>query len=120
MAGAIDTRPCCNIVFPDSWIEVREESGIAERLSLGAGDTTRGGTVRREGGAVSARRRSRRWLPSTCGNWRMQAFNEFWVAHVPGLRPTAGYPVDARRFVAQIRDRQQQLGISDNMLWRTR
>ena len=28
----------------------------------------------------------------------MRAFNEFWCARVPGLRPTAGYPGDAPRF----------------------
>jgi hypothetical protein len=28
----------------------------------------------------------------------MDGFNAYWRARVPGLRPTAGYPVDARRF----------------------
>jgi ribonuclease HII len=28
----------------------------------------------------------------------MDGFNAYWCARVPGLRPTAGYPVDARRF----------------------
>ena len=28
----------------------------------------------------------------------MDAFNRHWAARVPGLQPTAGYPVDARRF----------------------
>ena len=28
----------------------------------------------------------------------MRAFGEFWCPRVPGLRPTAGYPQDARRF----------------------
>jgi hypothetical protein len=32
----------------------------------------------------------------------MKAFNQFWQQHVPGLKPTAGYPVDARRFRAEI------------------
>ncbi len=50
----------------------------------------------------------------------MTAFNAFWIRQVPGLRPTAGYPVDALRFKADIASRQQQLGISDDVLWRVR
>ncbi len=50
----------------------------------------------------------------------MDAFNSYWRAQVPGLRPTAGYPVDARRFQAEIHAAQQQMGIADPMLWRTR
>lgn len=50
----------------------------------------------------------------------MGAFNDYWLARVPNLRPTAGYPVDARRFVAAIRDAQRRLGIAETMLWRTR
>lgn len=32
----------------------------------------------------------------------MELLNRFWAARVPGLTPTAGYPVDAARFVGQI------------------
>jgi hypothetical protein len=48
----------------------------------------------------------------------MLAFNQFWTSQIPGLKPTAGYPVDAQRFRAEIRGRQQQLGIEDNAIWR--
>ncbi len=50
----------------------------------------------------------------------MELFNRFWGEHVEGLKPTKGYPVDARRFKQDIADAQQQLGISDEMLWRER
>jgi hypothetical protein len=50
----------------------------------------------------------------------MQAFNTFWLSRVPQLRPTAGYPADAKRFQADIRALQQQLGIPDTWLWRVR
>ncbi|MEQ8787886.1 MAG: hypothetical protein RIC55_16390 [Pirellulaceae bacterium] len=50
----------------------------------------------------------------------MQAFNEFWRQEVPGIRPTAGYPSDARRFRQQIAARQAELGIDDDTLWRRR
>jgi ribonuclease HII len=50
----------------------------------------------------------------------MLAFNAFWRKHVPNLRPTAGYPEDARRFRQEIAACQQKLGIADRILWRNR
>ncbi len=50
----------------------------------------------------------------------MTLFNRFWCRQVPGLKPTAGYPVDARRFKQDIAEAQARLGISDETLWRKR
>ncbi len=50
----------------------------------------------------------------------MHVFNDFWAEQIPGLKPTAGYPLDAVRFRADIATTQQQLGISDEVLWRER
>jgi ribonuclease HII len=50
----------------------------------------------------------------------MRAFNEFWMRRVPGLRPTAGYPVDAARFKAQIAHAQAALAVNDRVLWRNK
>ncbi len=50
----------------------------------------------------------------------MQAFNTFWQQHLPDLKPTAGYPVDAKRFKNEIESVQRQLGIEDRILWRSR
>jgi ribonuclease HII len=50
----------------------------------------------------------------------MRAFNAFWLRKVPGLRPTAGYPTDARRFKTAISSLQRELGIEDAILWRAR
>lgn len=50
----------------------------------------------------------------------MHSFNCFWQQHVADLRPTAGYPVDARRFKQAIANAQQLLGIDDHLLWRCR
>lgn len=48
----------------------------------------------------------------------MRQFNRFWTAQVPGLRPTAGYPVDASRFFAEIRQTMTELGLTETQLWR--
>ena len=50
----------------------------------------------------------------------MAAFNSFWQLQVPGLKPTAGYPQDARRFSEQIDEVRQQLEIENDLLWRCR
>ena len=50
----------------------------------------------------------------------MIQFNAFWQSHLPDLKPTAGYPEDAKRFRQQIADVQKKLGIADENLWRKR
>lgn len=50
----------------------------------------------------------------------MEAFNRFWVRHVPGITPTKGYPTDAKRFRREIAAVQQRLNILDSVLWRER
>lgn len=50
----------------------------------------------------------------------MRRFNSFWVQRIPGLRPTAGYPTDARRFREEIAAEQRRLNIPNTQLWRCR
>jgi ribonuclease HII len=50
----------------------------------------------------------------------MMAFNNYWGQEVEGLKPTAGYPQDAKRFKKDIATRQTELEIDDRILWRTR
>jgi|tagenome__1003787_1003787.scaffolds.fasta_scaffold20823544_1 ribonuclease HII len=50
----------------------------------------------------------------------MQAFNKYWQAHIPEIKPTAGYYRDAWRFKKEIAAKQKELGIEDYAVWRTR
>jgi ribonuclease HII len=50
----------------------------------------------------------------------MSEFNRFWLQHVPGLKPTAGYPGDAARFYEAIRPAAKKLRIAQRALWRER
>ncbi len=50
----------------------------------------------------------------------MHVFNQYWAEQVPGLKPTAGYPVDAVRFKRDIAEAQTRLGVADDMMWRER
>ncbi len=105
--------------FPDDWIETLHESRPVSRYAWGPPD---------ERVTVAFRARGEAELPTALASMTakyhrelaMRAFNEFWVKQVPGLRPTAGYPSDAKRFKAAIADRQRALGIDDRDLWRNR
>lgn len=63
-------------------------------------------------------------LASMTSKWirelAMEAFNSFWCRQVPNLQPTAGYPVDAKRFLREIETMQKNLQIPDDVLWRYR
>lgn len=50
----------------------------------------------------------------------MDVFNAFWAVRVPGLKPTAGYPVDAARFRRAIEPASQALGLAPRLWWRER
>ena len=71
---------------------------------------------------------SERWLPSALASMTakyvrelsMKSFNAYWARHAPGVRKTAGYPTDARRFRREIAAAQQRLGLPDNWLWRSK
>src|SRR5574340_341577 len=50
----------------------------------------------------------------------MKALNDFWCARVERLRPTAGYPQDAKRYKAAVARVQAELEIDDDLLWRVK
>ncbi len=50
----------------------------------------------------------------------MEIWNSFWAGHVPDLKPTKGYPVDAKRFMGEIEAARRKLGICDEEVWRSR
>jgi len=50
----------------------------------------------------------------------MAAFNQFWISHLPALRPTAGYPLDAKRFAAEVTPTREKLRIPVEQFWRAK
>jgi hypothetical protein len=48
----------------------------------------------------------------------MDQFNAYWAARIPGLRPTAGYPEDARRFRQAIEQDCRARGLDPSLWWR--
>jgi ribonuclease HII len=105
--------------FPDDWIDVLLESRTESRYHWGASDA---------GVEVAFCTGGEEFLPAALASMTakyvrelaMRAWNQFWCARLPGLRPTAGYPLDAKRFKAEITATQRMLGIDDRLLWRNR
>ncbi|MEQ8838714.1 MAG: hypothetical protein RID07_18055, partial [Lacipirellulaceae bacterium] len=105
--------------FPEDWIETEVESRGESRYRWQA--ETRQATI-------SFRSKGESFLPAALASMiakyhrelAMRSFNAFWQKQVPGIKPTAGYPQDAKRFKAEIVEKQRELGIDDRVLWRSR
>lgn len=105
--------------FPEHWIDTVQESRAASSYTWGPSES---------GVTITFRTRGEEELPAALASMTakyyrelaMRAFNAFWTREVPGLRPTAGYPADAKRFKTAIAERQRELGIDDRDVWRNR
>jgi hypothetical protein len=102
-------------IFPESMPLGVEESRFRSRYRIGTGE------VRFQVGSeehlpVAAASLIAKYLREAC----MEAFNRFWLARRPDLRPTRGYPSDARRFLAEIRGDADALGLEPPTYWRDR
>lgn len=106
--------------FPNGWILPERESLNESRYRVDLLD--RPITIifrpRADGDSVAVALASMlcKYLREVC----MRQFNRFWAAHVPGIRPTAGYPGDAKRFFDEIKPAMAKLGLTDDQVWRKR
>lgn len=110
--------PLLQRTFPDGWPRALRESALESRYQIDA--------LRRPVSVVFQPRADSasicvafasmvaKWLREAC----MVQFNQFWQTHLPNLPPTAGYPVDARRYFAAIEPIAAKLGIAKSRIWR--
>jgi len=105
--------------FPDEQIEVLEEGRAKSRYRWGTPESRTEICFRTQGEAEMPVA-----LASMIAKYHrelaMRAFNAFWVSKIPGLKPTAGYPQDAKRFKKEIDAVQSRLRIDDRILWRNK
>jgi hypothetical protein len=111
--------PLLQTFFPEHLVEIHAENRVCSVYRTGP-------RARRCEFRFQAR--GERFLPAALASMiskylrelAMLAFNAFWQQQLPALRRTAGYPVDARRFRADIAACQARLQIPDRILWRNR
>lgn len=112
--------PLLQSAFPDGRVEIEGEGADEScyRVESAGHEIRVVVRPRADDGCVSVALASMlaKYLREVC----MRQFNRFWAQHVPDLKPTAGYPVDAKRFFAAIRPAMEKLGIPDNAVWRVK
>ena len=103
--------------FPEMMFQIETESRPLSRYSF---------PLRRGGFTVLFQAKGESNLPSAMASIvskytreiSMKAFNEYWKKRVPDLEPTAGYPVDAKRFLEETQSERERLGIDNDLFWR--
>lgn len=108
--------------IPDAWIDRHEEGPALSRYVLRESSRNRKLELsflpRADAGdglvalaSITAKALRETW---------MDAFNAHWSARIPGLKPTAGYPVDAARFRVAIESHCRERGLKPSSWWRER
>jgi ribonuclease HII len=101
--------------FARPLVEVLDETPARSAYRLGAGgpqvEFQVGGESRMP---VAVASMTAKYVRELC----MAAFNAHWSARVPGLRATAGYPVDALRWRREAAGAVEAAGIAWDDLWR--
>jgi len=112
--------PLLNDIFPDTLAMVRHEGREESVYHLGSGKRRRELVFRAKGDAGFLPTALASMVSKYLRELAMRAFNAYWTDQVADLKPTAGYPGDAKRFKDQIEPMQKKLGIEDRVLWRSR
>jgi len=104
--------------FPDSWIVTLKEGAAESRYRIAAHSREIEVAFRPRADGDSACVAIASMICKSTRELSMAQFNAWWAKHVPGIAPTAGYPVDAKRFFAQIQAKMQELRIPLDTVWR--
>jgi hypothetical protein len=91
---------------PGAWVQTRVEGATSSRYRVDQIDFTFEPRAERYAPVALAS-----MIAKLLRELHMHAFNQFWQTHVPGLRPTAGYPQDAKRYATEIEPTRARLGI---------
>ena len=108
-------QPLLAQTFDGATVHIQEEGAERSVYHIGSGEL-RFQPRAEEHGPVALASMTAKYLRELA----MHQFNRFWRERIPGLRPTQGYPLDAKRFRGEIADLQRSLGIADDVLWRER
>jgi hypothetical protein len=104
--------------FPDVWIDRGAEGPELSRYTLRAPGRRLELSLAPRADADDGLVALASIVSKTVREWWMDLFNAHWTARIPGLRPTAGYPVDSQRFRQVIEPVCAARGLDPSLWWR--
>ncbi len=106
--------------FPEVWIDRGVEGPDLSRYTLRSAGRRLEVSFRPRADAGNGLVALASIVSKTVREHWMDAFNAHWLSHIPDLKPTAGYPVDAARFRLAIEQICRERGLDPSRWWRTK
>jgi hypothetical protein len=118
--GRNDYLPFLTRLFPGAWIDCLQAGALEStyRLHLEAGKPLVTFQPRADGASFSTALASQ--LAKYARERAMAELNSWFGARLPGLKPSAGYPLDARRWLSETAVFRQNAGIPPELIQRSR
>jgi hypothetical protein len=104
--------------FPDIWITRGPEGPDLSRYTMRAPGRTLGLSLTPRADGTNGLVALASIVSKAVREVWMDVFNTFWTSRLAGLRPTAGYPVDAARFRRSIEPLARAQGLNPDFWWR--
>ena len=104
--------------FSDTWIDRGPEGPELSRYTVRDRDRTLSLSLTPRADAASGLVALASIISKTVRELWMDRFNAFWTGQLEGLRPTAGYPVDAARYRREIEPLARSRGLDPDLWWR--
>lgn len=105
---------------PDAWVTPEVEGARESAYRVAWSDRTLRVVFRPEADATSFETALASLVAKYARETCMAELNAYWRTHLPDLAPTAGYPVDAARYLAEIRSTIDRLRLPIDAIWRRR
>ena len=117
--GRARYAPLVQQFLTNHWLQVQEETPACSRYSWSASGRNF---------EIQFQVHGESFLPTAAASMTakylreimMRGWNGFWLRHDADLRPTAGYPGDAKRFLRDVGPILQRLGVGNQSIWRCR
>lgn len=110
--------PLANAI-PEVWFDIQQESGLrSDYRTIYHGHPLHWSFIAKGDSLFASAVAS--MMAKYLREMLMNRINHFWKNHIPDIAPTAGYPLDAKRFATAIEPFAARLGYSKNDWWRSR
>jgi hypothetical protein len=106
--------------FPDAWVDRGPEGPELSRYTIRRGARRLDLSLRPRADAGDGLVALASLVSKALRERWMESFNAYWSARIPGLKPTAGYPVDAARFRRAIEPSCLEQGLDPSTWWRAK